>query len=122
MSEHETEVILDKAHFRRIVSESNSDDTVNKLADAFSIQATQIASDISALLNSGDTTEQSARSLLHRLQGSSEVIGAQRLSYITRSVLNVDQGHFYPALQSALPSLLETIEETLIEIRKWPDR
>ncbi len=118
MSEHEMEIVLDETHFRRIISESSSEDTANQLADAFSTQVTQIVDELNGLLNSGGTAEQTARGLLHRLRGSAEVIGARRLSYITRSVLENDQDGFYSALRSALPSLHETIEDTLMEIRK----
>jgi HPt (histidine-containing phosphotransfer) domain-containing protein len=118
MSEHETEIVLDDTHFRRIISESSSEDTANQLADAFSTQVAQIVDELNDLLNSGGTAEQAARGLLHRLRGSAEILGARRLSHIIRSVLENNQDSFYSALRSALPSLHETIEDTLTEIRK----
>lgn len=121
MTGHEREIVLDEAHFRRIVSESSSGDTANQLAGAFSTQVAQIVDDLNSLLNRGDTTEQAARGLLHRLRGSAEILGARRLSHITHSVLACDQGNFYFALRSALPSLQETIEETLTEIGKMAE-
>jgi len=116
MSDDETELVLDKTHFRRIVEESQSDDTAKRLADAFSTQATQLADDISDLLNGGETSGPAVRGLLHRLRGSAEVIGACRLSAMTRRLLENDPENFCAKLRTALPLLIETIGDTLAEI------
>ncbi len=117
MSINEAELVLDKARFARIVGESQAQDTATQLADAFSTQVAQIVDDISNLLDGEEFPERAVRGLLHRLRGSAEILGAGLLSDLTRSLLEHDQRTFNAAIKMTLPSLFETIDQTLAEIQ-----
>lgn len=117
MSDNKTLRILDKTHFRRIVGESHSKRTGIRLADAFSTQSTQIIGDINTLLNIDPPSEADIRGLLHRLQGSAEILGASRLSALVLHLLKDDQDNFCTVLRSTLPSLVKAIDETQAEIQ-----